>query len=164
LRIVYTELILPQAETYEIGPNQPTHGSDGPLKVSFGKHELFEVSKQFLDVGPQTEKDRPLGYEGNDFTVNSLNTFCVCRPSHLVASLNSTLAPEHAEMDFQRWAPVRRSRTLNFESQSTVESDLTLFQHHYIYNKNLSNLSVMDGCLVNRVVIEYGLELLSSPF
>ncbi|KAJ7925489.1 hypothetical protein B0H13DRAFT_1975024 [Mycena leptocephala] len=57
--------------------NQPTHGSDGPLKVSFGGHELFEVSKQLLDVGPQAENDRrPLGYEGNNFTFNSLNTFC----------------------------------------------------------------------------------------
>jgi hypothetical protein len=123
LRIVYAELIFPKDETYEIGSNQSNHCSDGPLKVSFGGHELFEVSKQFLDVGPQAENDRrPLGYEGNNFTFNSLNTFCVCRPNHLVESFNSTLAPEHAEMDFQRRAPVRRSRTLNFESQSTVES------------------------------------------
>lgn len=30
-----------------------------------------------------------------------------------------------------------------------------LFQHHYVYNNKLSNLSVLDGCLVNRVVVEY---------
>ncbi|KAJ6552459.1 GMC oxidoreductase-domain-containing protein, partial [Mycena vulgaris] len=29
-------------------------------------------------------------------------------------------------------------------------------QHHYIYKKSLGNLSVFDGCLVNRVVIENG--------
>ncbi|KAJ6477240.1 GMC oxidoreductase-domain-containing protein [Mycena vulgaris] len=28
--------------------------------------------------------------------------------------------------------------------------------HHYIYNKSFGNLSVFDGCLVNRVVIENG--------
>ncbi|KAJ7689560.1 glucose-methanol-choline oxidoreductase, partial [Mycena rosella] len=28
--------MLQKGETYEIGPRKPTHGSDGPLKVSFG--------------------------------------------------------------------------------------------------------------------------------
>ncbi|KAJ6494576.1 GMC oxidoreductase-domain-containing protein [Mycena sanguinolenta] len=108
-------------ETYEVAPNQPTHGYDGPLKVSFGGHgPMLEVSKQFLEVGPKVDKYRPLGTEGNDFTANALNKYC----------------------NMPKWV-----------SSDGRRSDVP---HHYVYGKGLSNLHVMDGCLVNRVVIEDG--------
>ncbi|KAJ7046112.1 GMC oxidoreductase-domain-containing protein [Mycena alexandri] len=109
-----------KAETYEAAPNKPNHGYDGPLKISFGGHRLLEVSKEFLEVGLEIEKDRPRADEINDFTANSLNRFA----------------------NVPKWI-----------SSDGRRSDVA---HHYVYNKNLSNLSVMDGCLVNRVVVENG--------
>ncbi|KAJ7842957.1 GMC oxidoreductase-domain-containing protein [Mycena olivaceomarginata] len=113
--------MLEKAETYQIDPKQATHGASGPLKVSHGPDELFEVAKEFLHVAPQIEKDRPLGFEGNDFNVASLNKFC----------------------DMPKWI-----------SKDGRRSDVP---HHYVYNNKLSNLSVLDGCLVNRVVVEDGI-------
>ncbi|KAJ7751464.1 alcohol oxidase-like protein [Mycena metata] len=109
-----------KAETYEAAPNKPTHGYDGPLKISFGGHKFLEVSKEFLAVGLEIEKDRPLADEINDFTANSLNRFA----------------------NVPKWV-----------SSDGRRSDVA---HHYVYKKNLSNLSVMDGCLVHRVVVENG--------
>ncbi|KAJ7772260.1 GMC oxidoreductase-domain-containing protein [Mycena metata] len=123
LRVLSPKLILLKAETYEAAPNKPTHGYDGPLKISFGGHKLLEVSKQFLDVGVQMEKSRLVSDEINDFTANSLNRFA----------------------NVPKWI-----------SSNGRRSDTA---HHYVYNKNLSNLSVMDGCLVNRVVVENGVAI-----
>lgn len=67
-----------QAETYEIDPTKATHGSDGPLKVSYGgPGALSEVGKQLLDIGPKMNKKRPAGDEGNAFDEASINTFYV---------------------------------------------------------------------------------------
>ncbi|KAJ7484679.1 GMC oxidoreductase-domain-containing protein [Mycena latifolia] len=105
--------MLQKAETYEIDPEKPTHGSNGPLKVSFGGDKMLEIGQQFIDIGSKFEKDRPVGDEGNGLNAESINVFYVCaRPS--------------------------------------------FYGHHYIYNKDLGNLSVFDGCLVNRVVVEDG--------
>ncbi|KAJ7668994.1 alcohol oxidase-like protein [Mycena rosella] len=112
--------LLQKAETYEIDPDGPTHGSNGPLKVSFGGNEMLDIGKQFLDIGPKFDKDRPRSEEGNAFDEDSINVFFPC--------------PKWISSDGRR-------------------SDVA---HHYVYNKNLENLSVFDGCLVNRVVIENG--------
>ncbi|KAJ7484622.1 alcohol oxidase-like protein [Mycena latifolia] len=113
--------MLQKAETYEIDPEKPTHGSSGPLKVSFGGEKMLDIGQQFIDVGSKFEKDRPVGDEGNGLNEGSINVFYAC--------------PKWISSDGRR-------------------SDVA---HHYIYNhKNLGNLSVFDGCLVNRVVIEDG--------
>ncbi|KAJ7436330.1 GMC oxidoreductase-domain-containing protein [Mycena latifolia] len=112
-------LMLQKAETYEIDPAKPTHGSDGPLKVSFGS-EVLDIGKQFLDVGPKFEKDRPRSDEGNGLDLASINVF----------------------FKMPKWI-----------SSNGRRSDVA---HHYVYHKDLKNLSVLDGCLVNRVVIENG--------
>ena len=44
-------------ETYQEEPNQPTHGYDGPLKVSYGGM-YTNVGKQFLDTALAYDKER----------------------------------------------------------------------------------------------------------
>ncbi|KAF7326370.1 hypothetical protein MVEN_02623400 [Mycena venus] len=89
--------MLQKAETYEIDPMRATHGSNGPLKVSFGGSPI-----------------------ANALNVESINAF-------------------HA---MPKWI-----------SSDGRRSDVA---HRYIYQKHIANLSVFDGCLVNRVVIENG--------
>ncbi len=38
---------------------------------------MMEICKQFLEVGPQFEKDRPQSEEGNNLDPESLNCFFV---------------------------------------------------------------------------------------
>ncbi|KAJ7731065.1 GMC oxidoreductase-domain-containing protein [Mycena metata] len=114
--------LLQKAETYEIDPERRTHGAEGPLRVTFGGGgEMFEVGKQFLDVGQKYEKNRPVSDEANAFDEKSINVFY-----HM---------PKWISSDGRR-------------------SDAA---HHYLYNKNLENLQVCDGCLVKRVVVENGI-------
>ncbi|KAK0432026.1 GMC oxidoreductase-domain-containing protein [Armillaria borealis] len=71
--------LLQKAETYEVDPTRKTHGSSGPIKASFGANtEMMEIAKQFLEIGPKFEKDRPESEEGNNFSSESL-TFAVLR-------------------------------------------------------------------------------------
>ncbi|KAK0497831.1 GMC oxidoreductase-domain-containing protein [Armillaria luteobubalina] len=68
--------LLQKAETYEVDPTRKTHGSSGPIKVSFGGNpSMMEICKQFLEVGPQYEKDRRQSEEGNNLDPESLNCF-----------------------------------------------------------------------------------------
>ncbi|KAJ7640682.1 hypothetical protein DFH06DRAFT_1097750 [Mycena polygramma] len=115
--------MLQKAETYEIDPTKPTHGSDGPLKVSFGGSPIGQVGKEFIEIGPKFQKDRPGSDEGNALDVESINKFFA----------------------MPKWASSKGRR-----------SDVA---HNYIYKKHPKNLSVFDGCLVNRVVIENGVAI-----
>ncbi|KAJ7606649.1 hypothetical protein FB45DRAFT_1068331 [Roridomyces roridus] len=64
-----------KAETYEIDPKKPTHGSDGPLKVSYGAASGLDGWKEFGNVGSAIEKGRPQGVEANSFGTESINIF-----------------------------------------------------------------------------------------
>jgi len=49
--------LLQKMETYQVAPDKPTHGYDGPLKISYGG--IFTSSgKQFLEVAAQYDKSR----------------------------------------------------------------------------------------------------------
>ncbi|KAF7314829.1 GMC oxidoreductase [Mycena kentingensis (nom. inval.)] len=67
--------LLQKAETYELDPPSNTHGSTGPLRVSFGSGEAFDLGAQFLDVGSRFENGRPRGYAGNEFAESDINQF-----------------------------------------------------------------------------------------
>ncbi|KAJ7210036.1 GMC oxidoreductase-domain-containing protein [Mycena pura] len=110
--------LMKKAETYEVEPHNATHGSDGPLKVSYGAP--LDLAAQFLEIGPKFEKNRPFGDEGNGFDAASVNKF----------------------YQMPKWI-----------SRKGHRSDVP---HHYIYNKSFDNLSVFDGCRVNRVITENG--------
>ncbi|KAK0231695.1 GMC oxidoreductase-domain-containing protein [Armillaria nabsnona] len=70
--------LLQKAETYEVDPTRKTHGSSGPIKASFGGNaEMMEIPKQFLEIGPKFEKDRPESEEGNNLDPESINVFFV---------------------------------------------------------------------------------------
>ncbi|KAK7051609.1 hypothetical protein VNI00_004588 [Paramarasmius palmivorus] len=49
--------LLKKTETYQVEPNQETHGYDGPLKVSLGG-TITNVGKEFMDVALKVDKDR----------------------------------------------------------------------------------------------------------
>ncbi|KAI3619410.1 alcohol oxidase-like protein [Moniliophthora roreri] len=49
--------LLKKTETYQVEPNQDTHGYDGPLKVSLGG-TITNVGKRFMDVALKIDKDR----------------------------------------------------------------------------------------------------------
>ncbi|KAF8917220.1 alcohol oxidase-like protein [Mucidula mucida] len=113
--------LLEKAETYEIDPAKSTHGSDGPLKVSFGG-EALDIGMEFIKLGPKFEKDRPFGDEGNGLNVASINTF----------------------FQMPKWI-----------SSNGRRSDVP---HNYaVYNSTSKNLYVLDGCLVNRVIVSDGI-------
>ncbi|KAL4260481.1 GMC oxidoreductase family protein, partial [Pleurotus pulmonarius] len=66
--------LLQKVETYEVDPSAPTHGSSGPLKVSYGGF-FSDAGQQLLDIGPKYDKRRVLGKDGNACGVSSINTF-----------------------------------------------------------------------------------------
>ncbi|KAJ7263563.1 alcohol oxidase-like protein [Mycena haematopus] len=66
--------LLQKAETYDIEPTKVSHGDSGPLHVTFGG-DVFDVGKQYIDIGSKFEKDRPQSDEGSDFTADSINKF-----------------------------------------------------------------------------------------
>ncbi|KAJ7770659.1 GMC oxidoreductase-domain-containing protein [Mycena metata] len=111
--------LLQKAETYEIDPKKSTHGSDGPLKVSFAS-EISDLAKEFVEIGAKFEKNRPETDEGNALNVESINKFFIM--------------PKWISKDGRR-------------------SDVP---HAYIYNNPAKKLSVFDGTLVHRVIIEDG--------
>lgn len=93
-----------QFETYEIDPKKPKHGSDGPLKVSFGG-EILDTTKSFMELGPKFEKDRPWSDEGHGFDVASINVFFVC--CYLCRPKQSLISIANAKIYLQRWTPFR---------------------------------------------------------
>jgi alcohol oxidase len=76
------ETIIAQLETYEVQPDRPTHGYDGPIKISTGGRKLG-ASEEFIEVGMAYHK-RPYADDTND--LETCNTYSVCGssvPSHL---------------------------------------------------------------------------------
>ena len=66
-----------QTETYQINPVAETHGSSGPLKVSWGgQSKLPSVARAFLDVAAQYDKDREFAEDANDMI--TVNAYGVC--------------------------------------------------------------------------------------
>ncbi|KAH9921114.1 alcohol oxidase [Fomitopsis serialis] len=49
--------LLQKMETYQVAPDKPTHGYDGPLKISYGG-VFTSAGKQFLEVAAQYDKSR----------------------------------------------------------------------------------------------------------
>ncbi|KAJ7896106.1 hypothetical protein B0H14DRAFT_2680487 [Mycena olivaceomarginata] len=66
--------LLQKAETYDIEPTKVSHGDSGPLHVTYGG-DVFDVGKQYIDIGSKFEKDRPQSDEGSGFTADSINKF-----------------------------------------------------------------------------------------
>lgn len=68
-RITFT-----QAETYQGEIHNDTHGTTGPIKVSYAK-EYTDVSEEFLTAAPAFDTDRTTISDMNDFT--SVNGYAV---------------------------------------------------------------------------------------
>lgn len=81
-------------ETYQVAPGQPTHGYDGPLKISHGG-VYTNVGKQFLDVAVQYDKTRGTTDDPSDMIgINAYGVSTViCIPY-----LNSIPPPEMAKV------------------------------------------------------------------
>ncbi|KAH9971399.1 alcohol oxidase-like protein [Lactifluus volemus] len=72
--------LLRKTETYQIAAGGPTHGTDGPLKVSQGG--LFtDVGRQFLDISRALDPDRALAPPDTDTNdLSTINVYTVSIP------------------------------------------------------------------------------------
>ncbi|KAF9478332.1 FAD/NAD(P)-binding domain-containing protein [Pholiota conissans] len=62
--------LLKKAETYQEKLTNDTHGTSGPIKVSFAR-ENFNIAENFLEVAKAIDQERPFAEDMNDFsTVN----------------------------------------------------------------------------------------------
>ena len=66
----------PKAETYQPNPNHPSHGSTGPLKISFASGHS-NVGDEMVAVATAIEKDHHTTNDHNDFTLESINAWGV---------------------------------------------------------------------------------------
>jgi len=55
-----------KAETYQPGSNNDTHGTSGPLKVSYAS-EFINIAENFLEVAAEIDEERGLTDDTNDF-------------------------------------------------------------------------------------------------
>ena len=77
------DIVVAQCETYENGLRRPTHGYDGPLKVSTGG--IFSnVGKDFLDMVSKYDKTRPFVDDPNRM-IDDVNRYAVSAPSRSYA-------------------------------------------------------------------------------
>ncbi|PBK85827.1 alcohol oxidase [Armillaria gallica] len=138
--------LLQKAETYEVDPTRKTHGSSGPIKASFGGNaEMMEIPKQFLEIGPKFEKDRPQSEEGNNLDPESINVFFVGHadfPDRECQSMDTNVII--VEFDLI-------SVLIRYISTKGRRSDAA---HHYLYNSESKNLAVFDGTRVKRVIFK----------
>jgi alcohol oxidase len=68
-------------ETYQVDPTAPTHGTNGPLKISYG-YGLLNVGRQFLEVAKLYDTTRGYTEDVNDFhTVNAFGRW----PKYIIA-------------------------------------------------------------------------------
>ncbi|RXW15040.1 hypothetical protein EST38_g10808 [Candolleomyces aberdarensis] len=58
--------LLKQVETYTVPTSNSTHGTDGPIRISYPTDSL-NVAQQFLEVVAKYDKDRPVTDDWNDF-------------------------------------------------------------------------------------------------
>lgn len=83
---MFLEIVLTrsQTETYQIQPDQQSHGYDGPLKVSYGGF-YTNVGKMFLEMAAEYDKGRQ--YTEDLVDMHTVNVYGV-RPSHLSSSIS----------------------------------------------------------------------------
>ncbi|KAG1874709.1 GMC oxidoreductase-domain-containing protein [Suillus subalutaceus] len=65
--------LMKKLETYEVQPGRPTHGYDGPIKVSSGRPELG-ISGEFIQVGKTYHKRQ---YADDTDDLETCNTYSV---------------------------------------------------------------------------------------
>ncbi|KAG2364380.1 hypothetical protein BDR07DRAFT_796200 [Suillus spraguei] len=69
--------LMKKLETYEVQPDRPTHGYDGPIKVSSGGCKMGN-SDEFIHVGTTYHKRQ---YADDTDDLKTGNTYSIC-PSH----------------------------------------------------------------------------------
>ncbi|EIW82898.1 FAD/NAD(P)-binding domain-containing protein, partial [Coniophora puteana RWD-64-598 SS2] len=118
--------LLCKTETYQIGYGN-THGSSGPLKVSFGGI-YADIGRQAIDVAQSYDADRPVVPDAND--LHTTNAYSIW--------LHFLILPR------PRW----------IDDKTGKRSDSA---HAFIYRQETNkNLCVMTGKMVVRVIIENG--------
>ena len=76
-----------QMETYQVAPNKPTHGYDGPLKISHGGF-YTNMGKQFLEVAASYDKTRGTTDDPSDMI--GINAYGVSLVTYY-SRMNSTM-------------------------------------------------------------------------
>jgi hypothetical protein len=87
-----------QTETYQAGGG-PTHGTDGPLKVSLGR-TLLDAGKQFLRVARALDPAR--AQAPSDADTNDLSTINVYTVSVLLVLSSFSMVIKSITLE-QRW-------------------------------------------------------------
>lgn len=77
--------LLQKTETYQVKKDAPTHGYNGPLKVSLGGH-YTNIGKQFLEVAAKFDGERGTTEDANGLF--SCNSYGVRRKPRGVGGLN----------------------------------------------------------------------------
>ncbi|KAJ8597332.1 alcohol oxidase, partial [Rhizopogon salebrosus TDB-379] len=121
--------LMKKLETYEVQPDRPTHGYDGPIKVSSGGYKLG-VCQEFIDVG-KTYHKRPYADDTND--LETCNTYsvrsCVRRYIDGTTGRRSDAAHHYVynqahNPNLQLWAGKRVKRVI-FENERAVGVEFT---------------------------------------
>ncbi|TFY83875.1 hypothetical protein EWM64_g150 [Hericium alpestre] len=123
--------LMKKTETYQVKPDAPTHGYDGPLKVSNGGI-YTNVGQQYLDVATRFDTARKPGEDVNDLaSVNIYGDDLWCPMLNIVGA------------HLCRW----------IDKETGRRSDVP---HHFIYNQqdNTCNLHIVTGALVKRVFFD----------
>lgn len=90
-------------ETYQVAPDKPTHGYDGPLKISHGGI-YTNMGQQFLEVAAQYDKTRGTTDDPSDMIgINAYGVSSMVFSSHWHSTFplrdgRSTLGP-HLQAD-----------------------------------------------------------------
>lgn len=137
-------------ETYQVAPDRPTHGYDGPLKISHGG--LFtNMGKQFLDVAAQYDKTRSTTDDPSDMI--GINAYGVSTMIYKPFS-NSTPSRDGKSMCGSAIQPavvIYLPFSRYIDKEKGRRSDVP---HNYIYNRQLDNLEILTGYHVKRVIFE----------
>jgi len=90
--------IFTQAENYQAEAVNATHGTSGPIKVSFSR-ENVNIAENFLEVAAAYDKDRTLTEDTNAFSY--CEKYGVNYPPCRSRNFNLT---DSFSQNFQRWA------------------------------------------------------------
>jgi alcohol oxidase len=147
-----------QAETYQEEFTNDTHGTEGPIKVSFAK-EHTNVAVNFLEVAGAYDKARELTDDVNAFT--SCNQYGVSNTFVESYTLLINPSPEMGEVCVAIGAPDHTCSLTKFRYIDIKTGKRSDTAHNYIYNQSHNaNLTVMDESRVIRVIFEYGPRLI----
>ncbi|OJA17120.1 hypothetical protein AZE42_02592, partial [Rhizopogon vesiculosus] len=118
--------LMKKLETYDVQPGRPTHGYDGPIKVSSGGYKLG-ISEEFIDVG-KTYHKRPYVDDSDD--LETCNAYSPCakyidgKTGRRSDAAHHYIYNQAHNPNLQLWAGKRVKRVI-FEDKRAVGVEFT---------------------------------------